>query len=80
MPETASGSGAELSFGKSNRYEQVRIDMMSASMVYNVLFRRLLEAVRLSSEDNKEGVHVVIVEPPYNSRRTVELSSSKHNR
>lgn len=60
--------------------KRLQIDMMSACMVYEVLFQRLLEAVEQTGEDISEGVHAAICDLLYNIRRTAELPNWERDR
>lgn len=49
-------------------------------MVYEVPIQRVLEPLNLSEEDNFDGAHAVICNPPYNTSQIEYLSSSEHDR
>lgn len=53
--------------------------MKSVCVVYNVPFQDLLEAVEQACEDTSKGGHAVICRPPYNTRRSAELSDSEYD-
>lgn len=80
VAENAGGSSLELSSAVRNEYEQLNIALKSVRMVSKVQLQRLLEAVNQSSEDIIEGVHVVLCDTPYSTRRIAVLPNSEHDR
>lgn len=76
---TADGSDLELSSAARETHEVVEYAMMFLCFLYYVPFQGLLEALEQSGDDIFEGVHSVMCNPPYNTRRIMELSNSKHN-
>lgn len=79
VAENGSGSGAELSSTGRKALEQMQIVTKSVSIVYEVLFRRLLEAVEWSGADIREVVHALNRETPSNTDRVEKLSDPDHD-
>lgn len=66
VAEKWSESGVELTSDGRDLYDQLNVSMTSVWMVYDVLFQRLLEAVKQPSKDIYEDLPSVICRLPYN--------------
>lgn len=80
MVVTAGWTGVELCSAGRNAYKQLQIAIRSPCMLYDVPFKRLLEAVEQSDKYISKGLHAVICDTPCIPRRDVRLSNSEHYR
>lgn len=53
--------------------------MKSVCMVFEVTFQRVLEGMEKYGAACNKAVHAVNCDPPYNTRRSAELSISEHD-
>lgn len=58
----------------------LQIALQTVSMVYNVPFQRLLEAVEQSSGNNRKGLPAVVCDATYNNSFIVKRSNCEYHR